>query len=44
MSSLQPEHLAFVDFVLHEYVESGIDELGIDKLPTLLHRVHRLSG
>ncbi len=35
-SSLQPEQLAFVDFVLIKYIESGVDELGTDKLPMLL--------
>jgi type I restriction enzyme R subunit len=35
-SSLQPEQLEFVEFVLSKYVESGVDELGPDKLATLL--------
>ena len=34
--SLDGRQLEFVDFVLTQYVESGVDELGSDKLATLL--------
>ncbi len=34
--NLNPEHKEFIDFVLGKYVESGIEELDLDRLSELL--------
>ena len=34
--SLDPRARDFIDFVLAQYIESGVDELGDNKLPALL--------
>ena len=33
---MDARQLEFIDFVLNQYVASGVDELSSDKLPTLL--------
>lgn len=44
LSPFDPKLQEFLDFVLGQYVERGIDELGADKLPSLLElKYHAVS-